>query len=127
MDKCVHVAKNSEMKYMRITPQSTGKSFDLCEECFYIWDNDKRRNPAESEAYNIYRSIDPDLPKDKWLLLNEKPIPRNPDNKMQYRDTTALPGAVYYVYIVTLNAIGLKSDPSPVIKIGDDNEWIEIG
>jgi hypothetical protein len=111
---------------MRVTPQSTGAYFDLCDDCFYIWDNDKRRNPAESEAYMVYRSIDPDLPKDKWLLLNEKPIPRNANNKMQYRDSTAMPGAVYYVYIVTINALGFKSDASEVFKMGDKDEFIDL-
>jgi hypothetical protein len=127
IDKCIHVAKNPEIPTMRVTAQSDGIFFDLCADCHEIWNNDKRRNPAESEGYYVYRSIDPDLPKDQWLRLNDKPIPRTASGHMEYRDKTAMPGAVYYIYIITVNAIGLESHPSEVIKIGDSDEEIDIG
>lgn len=80
-------------------------------------------HPQHSLAYNIYRSTDPDLSKEQWILLNDKPIPHT-DGRMQYRDKTAIPGAVYYVYIKTINALGFESEPSSVIKIDSSDEPI---
>jgi fibronectin type 3 domain-containing protein len=118
---CIHLAQNPLLKSARITPQSTQQAFDLCMDCTEIWNNDKRQDPADSQAYHVYRSIDPDLPKDQWVRLTDKPIP-----EATFRDTTALPGAVYYLYVVTVNALGLVSEPSEVIKIGDSDEAVDI-
>jgi restriction system protein len=111
IDKCIHVAKNPEMKRIRITPQSTGGFFELCSDCYEIWNVDRRRNPLESEAYNVYRTTDPNLPKDQWIKVNDKPIPPTPDGKVQYLIKNA-PEGIYYV--TAINGIGLESHPSKV-------------
>jgi restriction system protein len=115
MDKCIHVAKNPMMKRARITPQGTGQSFELCLDCAYIWNNDKRRNPVESEGYNIYRSADPLLPKDQWTKVNDKPLPPTPDGKMQFNLGKVPEGGSFY--ITAINAIGLESDPGKVLDV----------
>jgi hypothetical protein len=129
MDKCIHIAKQPNQKQGDVTPQSTGKTHTLCMDCLEIYQHDPRANPAESEAWNIFRSTDPDLPKDKWTKLNDKPIFRDGKNKMQYRDSTGIPGTRYYFYIVTVNAFGLTSPPSQVIHIdqGDKPFDMDLG
>jgi restriction system protein len=115
VNKCIHVAKNQVSKGVEITIPASGKSFILCDECAYIWNNDKRSNPVESQAYNIYTSLDSDLPKDQWTKVNEKPIPPTEDGKIQYNLGKVSEGG--HFYIKTLNAIGLDSYPSKVISI----------
>ena len=114
IEKCIHVAKNPRMDRVRITPQSSRESFELCMDCASIWNNDKRRNPVESEGYNIYRSADPLLPKDQWIKVNDKPIPRTGD-KMQFNLGKPQEGASYY--ITAINAMGLDGYPSKVVYI----------
>lgn len=123
---CLHLAQQPEQEQGDVKDPTGTVLFTLCMKCLEIWQNDERRNPAESEAYNIYRSTDPNTPKDQWVLLNDKPIPRTKTGQMQYRDTTAIPGATYYVYIITLNALGLMSDPSEVIKIEGGDVILDV-
>lgn len=118
---CIHIAQDPLMKRARITPQSTQQSFELCLDCAEIWNNDKKRDPADSQAYHIYRSIDPDLPTDQWLRLTHKPTPDT-----NFRDQTAMPGAVYYLYVIPVNALGLEGQPSEIIKIGDSDEAVDV-
>ncbi len=82
IEKCIHVAKDPLIGVIRVTPKSTQQPFELCMECAYIWNNDKRPNPIQSEGYNVYRSMNPDLPKDQWTKVNEKPIPPTPKGKV---------------------------------------------
>ncbi len=116
---CIHIAKHPNQRQYRITPHSTGIQHRLCESCFEIYENDPRKSPRESEAYNIYQSTDPNLPKDQWTLVNEKPIPRTSDNRMQFLIKSPAPGS--HFYIKTLNAVGLDSLPSKVITMSESN------
>lgn len=115
MNQCVHVAKDQLIKRVKITPQSTGRSFELCMDCVYIWNNDKRRNPVESEGYNIYGSADPLLPKDQWTKINDQPLPPTPEGKMQFNLGKVPNGGNFYV--TAINAIGFESYPGKVLSI----------
>lgn len=115
MNKCIHVAKDPKIKRARITPQSTQQAFELCMDCAYIWNSDKRRNPVESEGYNIYRSADPSLPKDQWTKANDKPIPPTPTGEMQFNLGKNKEGVSFYV--TAINAMGFESYPSKVVHI----------
>lgn len=127
IDKCVHVAKREREAAARIEPSSTTHHFDLCADCYYIWNNDRQPDPANSIAYNVYGSSDRATPK-PWKLLNDKPIPPTDSGKVQYRvEANRLPPPTepYYFYVVTLSAIGLET-PSEICEVEARNGTIEI-
>lgn len=69
--------------------------------------------PANPEhdvvGYYIYRSTDPDLPKDQW-----KKITPNLLTRTTFQDESIEPGKKYYYYIVAVDAAGNQSAPSEV-------------
>jgi predicted phage tail protein len=60
-------------------------------------------------GYNIYRSTDPDLPKQNWTKLNQTLLTRT-----TYQDDKVEPGKTYYYYIVAVDKAGNISPPSEV-------------
>ncbi|GAC1398650.1 MAG: hypothetical protein NVSMB56_13600 [Pyrinomonadaceae bacterium] len=61
-------------------------------------------------GYHIYRSIDPDLPKDKWTRLTRAPISRT-----TFTDETVESGKKYFYYLKAIDAAGNMSEPSEVV------------
>ena len=123
--KCKHMAQNPDQKHVRVKAQNAGTVFDLCMKCFEIWDGHRMPNPRQSLAYNIYQSLDPNLPKKEWKRVNEKPIP-NTGEKMQYRHSGGEAGATYYYYITTVNALGFESEGSEIMSPGQKPLDIDI-
>jgi len=60
-------------------------------------------------GYNIYRSTDPDLPKQNWTKLNQSLLTRT-----TYQDDRVESGKTYYYYIVAVDKAGNVSQPSEV-------------
>lgn len=60
-------------------------------------------------GYNIYRSTDPDLPKQNWTKLNQSLLTRT-----TYQDDKVESGKTYYYYIVAVDKAGNVSPPSEV-------------
>jgi predicted phage tail protein len=60
-------------------------------------------------GYNIYRSTDPDLPKQSWTKLNQALLTRT-----TYQDDKVETGKTYYYYIVAVDKAGNVSPPSEV-------------
>jgi len=60
-------------------------------------------------GYNIYRSTDPDLPKQNWTKLNATLLTRT-----TYQDEKVESGKTYYYYIVAVDKAGNVSPPSEV-------------
>lgn len=60
-------------------------------------------------GYNIYRSTDPDLPKQNWTKLNATLLTRT-----TYQDDKVESGKTYYYYIVAVDKAGNVSPPSEV-------------
>jgi len=60
-------------------------------------------------GYNIYRSTDPDLPKQNWTKLNQSLLTRT-----TYQDDRVESGKTYYYYIVAIDKAGNISPPSEV-------------
>lgn len=60
-------------------------------------------------GYNIYRSTDPNLPKQSWTRLNQELLTRT-----NYRDEKVESGKTYYYYIVAVDNAGNVSQPSEV-------------
>ena len=60
-------------------------------------------------GYNIYRSTDPDLPKQSWTKLNQSLLTRT-----TYQDDKVESGKTYYYYIIAVDKAGNVSPPSEV-------------
>ena len=60
-------------------------------------------------GYHIYRSTDPNLPKQSWTKLNQELLTRT-----NYRDERVESGKTYYYYIVAVDNAGNMSQPSEV-------------
>ncbi len=69
--------------------------------------------PANLESdvagYNIFRSTDPDLPRDKWTRLNGSLL-----TKTSFVDDKVEPGKTYYYYVTAVDQSGNVSAPSDV-------------
>jgi hypothetical protein len=69
-------------------------------------------NPEKDIAgYKIYRSTDPDLPKDQWTLLTPKLQKEN-----TYQDTRVEAGKKYFYYITATDTSGNVSEPSEIVS-----------
>jgi hypothetical protein len=67
-------------------------------------------NPESDVAgYNIFRSTDPNLPKDKWTNLNSSLL-----TKTTFTDENVESGKTYYYYITAVDKTGNVSDQSEV-------------
>ncbi len=60
-------------------------------------------------GYNVYRSTDPNLPKQNWTKLNQELLTRT-----NYRDERVESGKTYYYFIVAVDNAGNVSQPSEV-------------
>lgn len=71
--------------------------------------------PANPEAdiagYNLYRSTDPDLPKDKWNKLNPTLLTRT-----TFQDERVESGKRYYYYLTAVDQAGNVSPQSEVVS-----------
>jgi predicted phage tail protein len=60
-------------------------------------------------GYNLYRSTDPNLPKDQWTKLNQALLTRT-----TYQDERVESGKTYYYYLTAVDQSGNVSPPSDV-------------
>ncbi|MDT5271330.1 MAG: hypothetical protein QOH49_3516 [Acidobacteriota bacterium] len=60
-------------------------------------------------GYNLYRSTDPDLPKEQWTKLN-----RNLLERTTFQDEAVKPGQRYFYYVTAVDKAGNVSNPSEV-------------
>ncbi len=69
-------------------------------------------NPeSDISGYNIYRSTDPDLPKNKWNKLNPGLLMRT-----TFQDEKVESGKRYYYYLTAVDQAGNVSPPSEVVS-----------
>jgi predicted phage tail protein len=67
-------------------------------------------NPERDVAgYNLYRSTDPNLPKENWTKLNKNLLDRT-----TFQDESVQPGTQYFYYATAVDAAGNVSKPSEV-------------
>ena len=64
---------------------------------------------SDIAGYNIYRSTDPNLPKESWTKLNQALLTRT-----TYQDDRVEPGKTYYYYVKAVDKTGNLSPPSEV-------------
>ncbi len=71
--------------------------------------------PANPEpdvvGYLIYRSTDPDLPKDRWTKLTPSPVTRT-----TFQDENVEAGKRYYYYLTAIDQAGNVSAPSEAVS-----------
>lgn len=71
--------------------------------------------PANTEpdvaGYFIYRSLDPNLPKEQWTRLNQSLLTRT-----TYQDDKVESGKRYYYYVTAVDTAGNTSRPSEVVN-----------
>lgn len=71
--------------------------------------------PANAErdlaGYNIYRATDPNLPKNRWIKLNDALLTRT-----TFHDETVEAGQTYYYYVTAVDLSGNVSAPSNVVS-----------
>jgi predicted phage tail protein len=60
-------------------------------------------------GYNLYRSTDPNLPKDQWTKLNQSLLTRT-----SFQDERVESGKTYYYYLTAVDQAGNVSPPSEV-------------
>lgn len=60
-------------------------------------------------GYRIYRSTNPNLPKNEWELLTAEILKTN-----TFQDKTVESGKTYYYYLIAIDKTGNKSEPSEV-------------
>jgi hypothetical protein len=69
-------------------------------------------NPERDVAgYNVYRSLDPDLPKERWVKLNDALLTRT-----TYQDETVESGKKYFYYLTAVDTAGNTSPASEVVS-----------
>ena len=69
-------------------------------------------NPEPDVAgYLLYRSTDPNLPKDKWTKLTPAIYTRT-----TFTDENVETGKTYYYYVIAVDASGNESEPSGVVS-----------
>lgn len=64
---------------------------------------------ADIAGYNIYRSTDPNLPKEQWTRLNQSLLTRT-----TYQDERVEAGKTYHYYLTAVDQAGNVSQPSEV-------------
>ena len=64
---------------------------------------------SDIAGYNLYRSTDPNLPKDQWTKLNQSLLTRT-----TYQDERVESGKTYYYYLTAVDQAGNVSQPSAV-------------
>ena len=62
-------------------------------------------------GYKVYRSTNPNLPKDKWQTVTPELLKTN-----TFQDTKTVSAVVYYYYITALDNAGNVSEPSEVVS-----------
>lgn len=62
-------------------------------------------------GYNVYRSIDKDLPKSEWQLLTPQMLATN-----TFQDTNVEPGKTYFYYLTAVDKFGNVSERSETVS-----------
>ena len=62
-------------------------------------------------GYNVYRSTDPNVPKNQWTKLNSSLWTKN-----TFQDENVEPGKKYYYYLTAVDQTGNVSQPSEVVS-----------
>ena len=71
------------------------------------------QNPLTDFAgYNMYRSIDQNVPLDQWERRNRELLPTT-----EYRDEGVKSGEIYFYYVRAVDSKGTESAPSEILRV----------
>jgi fibronectin type 3 domain-containing protein len=71
------------------------------------------QNPlVDFVGYNIYRSIDKDVPLDEWERRNIAPL-----ETTEFKDEGVTSGEVFFYYVRAVDSLGTESAPGEVIRV----------
>ena len=71
------------------------------------------QNPlVDFAGYNMYRSIDKNVPLDQWERRNKEPIPTT-----EYKDEGVASGEIYFYYARAVDSKGNQSAPSEIMRV----------
>lgn len=68
-------------------------------------------NEPDVVGYELYRSTDPNLPKDKWIRVTPQPY-----NRITFTDENVETGKTYYYYVKAVDSAGNPSPASDVVS-----------
>ena len=75
--------------------------------------NKHAQNPlVDFAGYNMYRSIDQNVPLDQWERRNSEPIPTT-----EYKDEGVQSGEIYFYYVRAVDSNGTESAPSEITRV----------
>ena len=75
--------------------------------------NQFEQNPlADFAGYNIYRSIDENVPLAEWERRNSELLPTT-----EFKDEGVTSGEIYFYYIRAVDSKGVESSPSEVMRV----------
>jgi len=75
--------------------------------------NRHAQNPlVDFAGYNMYRSIDKDVPLEQWERRNREPIPTT-----EYKDEGVSSGEIYFYYVRAVDSKGTESAPSEITRV----------
>lgn len=71
------------------------------------------QNPlADFAGYNMYRSIDENVPLDEWERRNKELLPTT-----EFRDEGVTSGEIYFYFIRAVDSKGAESSPSEIMRV----------
>lgn len=71
------------------------------------------QNPlADFAGYNMYRSIDKNVPLQQWERRNDAPIPTT-----DYKDEGVQSGEIYFYYVRAVDSKGSESAPGEILRV----------
>ena len=71
------------------------------------------QNPlVDFVGYNMYRSIDKNVPLDQWEKRNAVPIPTT-----EYKDEGVQSGEIYFYYVRAVDSQGNESSPGEILRV----------
>ena len=71
------------------------------------------QNPlADFAGYNMYRSIDENVPLERWERRNSEPLPTT-----EYKDEGVQSGEIYFYYVRAVDSKGVESAPSEILRV----------
>ncbi len=75
--------------------------------------NQFEQNPlVDFAGYNIYRSIDKDVPLGEWERRNKELLPTT-----EFKDEGVESGEIYFYYVRAVDSKGIESAPSEVVRV----------
>ena len=75
--------------------------------------NQFSQNPlVDFVGYNMYRSVDKNVPLDRWERRNKEPLPTT-----EFKDEGVQSGEIYFYYVRAIDSNGTESAPSEILRV----------